>query len=115
MTDVWAPQLFLIGTVLALLTPFAGMIQLAAWLEGIWLWGGGAERIYEPTVFMTLAFISMFVTIYSIRRPYWMVYGRGTIPRESVATFILRRTLTFCPVSDSTAWLNRIGFRPHLD
>jgi len=101
--DLWrsivsevVPQLFVFGTLIALLTPFGGFIQLASVIETIIRWMSPVYP-YDPhlTVMPFIGGFASIVVLYSIRSPRWIQLDRGEIPGREFSMRIMRSLLTF--------------------
>jgi len=90
------PWLFIIGTLIALLSPLGGIIQLASIIEYILLWMSPIFP-YDPhlSVFPFIAGFSSIIVLYSIRSPRWIQLDRGEIPGREISTRIIQSLLTF--------------------
>ena len=90
------PQLFIIGTLIALFTPLGGVVQFLSAINYIFLWMSPAFP-YDPhlTAFPFIAGFSSIFVLYSIRSPRWIQLDRGEIPGKEISTRIMRSFLTF--------------------
>ena len=90
------PQLFIMGTLIALLTPLGGIIQLVSVIETILLWMSPVYS-YDPhlTVMPFIGGFASIIVLYSIRSPRWINLDRGEIPGREISTRLMRSLLTF--------------------
>lgn len=98
------PQLFIIGTLIALLTPLGGIVQFISAIESILLWMSPAYQ-YDPhlTVMPFIGAVSSIIVLYSIRLPQWIYLDRGEIPGREISTRLMRSLLTFSVELDRKA------------
>ena len=101
--DLWrfpvselAPPVFVIGTLIAFLTPLGGIIQLTSVIEIIIRWMSPVYP-YDPhlTMMPFIGGLASIIVLYSIRSPRWTQLDRGEIPGRGIPTRLMRSLLTF--------------------
>jgi len=91
-----APMLFIVGTLMALITPLGGAVQLVSVIDTILFWMSPIYS-YDPrlTVMPFIGGLAAIVVLYSIRSPRWIQLDRGEIPGREISTRLMRSLLTF--------------------
>jgi hypothetical protein len=94
--DVLVPQLFILGTLISLLTPLGGIIQFVSAIETILFWMSSDHSQYQYlTIMPYIAVFASIVVLLSIRSPRWIQLDRGEIPGRGISTRLMRSLLTF--------------------
>ena len=104
MTGAWSyyspgvlvPQLFVLGTLIALLTPIGGIIQFMSVIETVLLWKwSDYDRFQYLTMMPFIAMFASIIVLLSMISPTWISRDDGTFPRSCDRTHIIQRLLTF--------------------
>lgn len=106
------PILFLIGTLIAIVTPLGGIVQLTSIFNFIfetppigYLFTSGTSvnsyTIFSFTIFLATAMLSSIIVLYSMRSPSWISRDDGTFPRSRDRISIFQRLLTFRIIKES--------------
>lgn len=95
---IGAPSIFLIGILLALITPLGGLLQMIGIVETVLIptagnaWNAGG---YHLTIFVFVGVLSSLFVIWSIRSPTWISRDDKSFPRRRDRRNPLSRLLTF--------------------
>lgn len=91
-----APVLFIVGTLIALITPLGGAVQLVSVIDTILLWMSPVYS-YDPrlTIMPFIGGFASIIVLYSIRSPRWIQLDRGEMPGREISTRLMRSLLTF--------------------
>ena len=95
--DVLVPQLFVLGTLIALLSPIGGIIQFVSVIETILLWMSSDHSSYQHlTVMPFIAVFASVIVLFSIISLRWIHLDRGEIPhRTNISIRLIQSLLTF--------------------
>jgi hypothetical protein len=101
------PMLFLIGTLIAIVTPLGGIIQSIGIVDFLIRTGESgyqytlksypyySDNLTVFTIFLAIGMASSIVVLYSMRSPIWMSRDDHTFPRSHSTKGIFQRLLTF--------------------
>jgi len=92
--DVLVPQLFVLGTLIALLSPIGGIIQFVSVIETILLWMSSDHSRYQHLTMMpSIAVFASVIVLFSIISLRWIHLDRGEIPRRTKISIGLMQSL----------------------